>query len=407
MQLSKRLCVLALALAVAILTAVPMPAHASEGDNVVYVDGLPSSDAILKGKTCTYTLDFPDSNESYFYMVVYSASPLTITTDSGTATQQWISGNYRCYKVPMYPLGGTRNISVSHSADFDLSVYYLSTFRYARHATISLSPSVMYYATSVDPTAVNATSGTTFTGFPLGVSSTTHYTNLYISSGAVDGMSEVSVPIRLANTGYNASITDVTVYSGGYPIETTVSSLEVAEQIYAEFEGVAEEGTLLSGQQFLVVSFKPRNNNTYCIQVRMNVGEQGSVLQFYRPTGYISPTPSENFIFHEILRNQQLSNELLAELVEVMQGDTQTSQDFGTDAQDKSNNLQSQVNQMGQLEKPDISHVDMSFNAHVNPSTLVTNVSPLTAILSDSKLISMVLMATIIALVSYVLFGRK
>lgn len=407
MQLAKRISALALALALAILSAVPMTAHAETNNNIVYVDGLPESYAIIKGATNKFTLDFPASSEAYFYMVVYSAQPLTITTGAGTGSQIWSSGSYRCYKVPMYQLAGTREISITHSADFDLSVYFLSTFRYARHGTLKITYSKLYYTASSDPTAITASSGTAFTGFPQTITASSLYTNVYIPASALVGLTEISIPIRMSPGTTHTHITDIAVYSGGYPVEATFATLETADQIYAAFDGLTEMGDLESGQQYAVLSFKPTSGDLYCVQIRCNVGSQGGSLQVYQPVGFISSTPDENFIFHEILRHQELTNDLLAELLVAMQGDSQASQDFGTDAQNKSNNLQSQVNQMGQLEKPDISHVDMSFNAHVTPSTLVTNVAPLTAMLSNSKLVSMVLMATIIALVSYVLFGRK
>lgn len=90
-----------------------------------------------------------------------------------------------------------------------------------------------------------------------------------------------------------------------------------------------------------------------------------------------------------------------------IRGDASAGDEFNEDLQEQASDLADVGAVMDSVERPDIDEVDVSVDAYIDPSVLSTSMEGLAAVMNNELILSILMMSLVMAVASYVLYGKR
>lgn len=101
-------------------------------------------------------------------------------------------------------------------------------------------------------------------------------------------------------------------------------------------------------------------------------------------------------------------NKLTAFFTDLLGGDRQEDGDeFADDMQDQSQQMQDAVDDMNAVTRPNVEDVNVSLDSYVKPSDMANVAVIVTGVMDNQLVFSMVMITLLLALASYVIFGKR
>lgn len=97
----------------------------------------------------------------------------------------------------------------------------------------------------------------------------------------------------------------------------------------------------------------------------------------------------------------------IQKVVDAIKGDTSAGESFGQEVDKKTEELQSMGEAFDSVQRPDVGSVPMNVDAYLSPEDLHMATSGLSAAISTGPILSIFMMALIMATVGYILYGKK
>lgn len=100
-------------------------------------------------------------------------------------------------------------------------------------------------------------------------------------------------------------------------------------------------------------------------------------------------------------------NRFTSFMTELFGGDTYEADDFSSEMESQGAQMDDMVDQMDDVTRPDVNDIDIDLTDVVSNQDVTTYTAPLSALLSNSMFFSMTMISLTLALVAYVLFGKR
>ncbi|MBQ9839096.1 MAG: hypothetical protein IJO56_06385 [Oscillospiraceae bacterium] len=97
----------------------------------------------------------------------------------------------------------------------------------------------------------------------------------------------------------------------------------------------------------------------------------------------------------------------IQKVVDAINGDSSAGDEFGSEIETQASKLEEMGAVFDSVERPDLDDVQMSVDAYLSPADLHNSTAGLSAAISSGPILSVFMMALILATVGYILYGKK